>query len=54
VVSALFARRECPQALLVDRGDLTQKGAHAIWLDPDQVRIETVADWRGRRPWTAP
>lgn len=37
--------------LVVDRFDLWRKGAHAIWLTPEGVTVETVADERGDRPW---
>ena len=45
-------RRACRgAALVVDRFDLWRAGAHAIWLAPEGVRIRTVAEARGRRPW---
>jgi competence protein ComEC len=38
---------------VVDRFDLWRRGAHAIYLDGgDGIRVETVRDWRGERPWT--
>ncbi|HZD25686.1 MAG TPA: ComEC/Rec2 family competence protein, partial [Alphaproteobacteria bacterium] len=40
--------------LVVDRFDLWRLGAHALWLEPGGVRIATVADMRGRRPWSPP
>ena len=35
----------------VDRFDLQSNGAHAIWIAPDGIRIETVRGARGVRPW---
>ena len=40
-------------AAVVDRFDLWREGSHAIWLEPAGVRIESVADARGARPWVA-
>jgi competence protein ComEC len=52
VVSPVPARRACRGgALTIDRIDLWRSGGHAIWLDPGEVRIERVDEWRGRRPW---
>ena len=40
-------------AVLIDRRSVWRRGAHAIWIrDGDIVRIKTVADTRGQRPWT--
>ena len=54
VVSAVPAWDLCeaPETV-VDRFDLWRGGGHAIWLGPDGVRVESVADSRGRRPWVA-
>jgi competence protein ComEC len=51
VVSPIPAHRPCQGPLIIDRGDAASQGAHAIWLDADRIRIETVAGWRGSRPW---
>ncbi|HZS83732.1 MAG TPA: ComEC/Rec2 family competence protein [Stellaceae bacterium] len=46
------SRRRCPApTAIVDRFDLWRHGAHAIWLAPGGVAIETVEAWRGIRPW---
>ena len=54
VVSAVPAWDLCagPEAV-VDRFDPWRRGGHAIWLGPDGVRVESVAESRGRRPWVA-
>lgn len=55
VISAAPLREACPSAMrVIDRFDLWRNGGHAIWLSPDTVRIESVREWRGRRPWVAP
>lgn len=42
----------CPSAAhVLDRWDLWRGGAHAIWLEPTGIRIETVSDGRKGRPW---
>jgi hypothetical protein len=50
-VSPIPAHRSCPAPLVIDRIDAATQGAHAVWLDADGIRIETVAGWRGSRPW---
>jgi competence protein ComEC len=37
----------------VDRFDLWRSGTHALWLEPDGIRVESVAQSRGARPWVA-
>ena len=52
VVSLVPVRGACASArTLIDRFDLWRDGTHAIWLDGEEVRIESVADVRGNRPW---
>jgi competence protein ComEC len=52
VVSLVPARRACRgHPALVDRIDAWRLGAHAVWLGPAAIRIETVDGWRGERPW---
>ena len=54
VVSAVPAWNLCPgPGIVVDRFDLWRGGGHAIWLEPEGARIETVAGARGARPWVA-
>ncbi|HEV7369070.1 ComEC/Rec2 family competence protein [Arenibaculum sp.] len=49
VAPELYGR--CAAPVAITRGDLLRKGAHALRLGTDGVRIETVADARGSRPW---
>ncbi len=52
VISPEPTRRRCRSPTpIIDRFDLWRGGAHAIWLDPDRITIETVGTWRGDRPW---
>ncbi|MGO8919704.1 MAG: ComEC/Rec2 family competence protein [Stellaceae bacterium] len=51
VVSPVPAWRLCHGPVIIDSIDTRRQGAHAIWLDPSGIRIETVAGWRGVRPW---
>lgn len=54
VISAVPVRRGCPgAALVIDRFDLWRDGAHAVWLDRDATRVESVGAERGERPWVA-
>jgi competence protein ComEC len=49
-----FARpRGCsPPGVAIDVADIRRNGAHALYVDTGGVRIETVADNRGDRPWS--
>ncbi|MDD9907804.1 MAG: ComEC/Rec2 family competence protein [Rhodospirillaceae bacterium] len=50
VISAVPVRWSCPTArLVVDRFDLWRHGGHAVWLD--SLKVETVTEKQGRRPW---
>jgi competence protein ComEC len=52
VVSAVPARKVCGRkAKVIDRIDVWRNGAHAVWLAPGGVEIESVESWRGARPW---
>ncbi len=53
VVSAVpvFGRCKGPETV-IDRFDLWREGAHALWFTASGVRIETVAQHQGRRPWS--
>jgi competence protein ComEC len=52
VVSVVPVRRACPASVgVVDRFDLWRLGGHALWLNENGVRIETVNGARGNRPW---
>ena len=55
VVSDVPLRGACPSAAVtIDRFDLWRHGAHAIYLEEGGVvRVESVAEMRGARPWTA-
>ena len=52
VISLEPTRRRCRSPTpIIDRFDLWRGGAHAIWLYPDRIAVETVDAWRGDRPW---
>jgi competence protein ComEC len=54
LVSARFLKPgRCRGTLLIDRGALWRAGAHALWLSEEGVRIQTVRESRGERPWVA-
>ncbi len=38
--------------ILVTPLHLARAGAHALYAEPDRMRLETVAERRGRRPWS--
>ena len=53
VVAQIPINRPCPNArVTVDRIDLWADGAHALYLDGQSIRVETVAQSRGARPWS--
>jgi competence protein ComEC len=39
-------------AIVIDAGDVRRRGTHALYLEDGRIRIETLADTRGARPWT--
>jgi competence protein ComEC len=52
VVSTEPVRRACPSAKrVIDRFDLWRDGGHAVWIERDGVRIQSVREARGARPW---
>jgi competence protein ComEC len=52
VVSSIPVPRSCRTPLaVVDKWALWRDGAHALWLSPDGVRVESVRELAGDRPW---
>jgi competence protein ComEC len=52
VVGPLTEAGNCRAATqVIDETDLSRNGAYAVWLGTGAVRIESVADERGTRPW---
>ncbi|MDP6786057.1 MAG: hypothetical protein QGI13_02915 [Rhodospirillales bacterium] len=53
VVSMVPVRGPCPAAkTVIDKFDLWRHGGHALWLlDGGGVRVESVNQERGHRPW---
>lgn len=49
-----FKETECRhQTAMLDKWDLWRNGAAAIYLQENgSIRVDTVRDWRGKRPWT--
>lgn len=52
VVSPVAAHRACRGTRIIDRIDTWRRGGHAVWLDGNHVRVETVRDWQGDRLWS--
>lgn len=53
VIALLPLGRACPRGTVaLDRFDLWREGTWAIWVEPDGVRFESVAEGRGERPWS--
>lgn len=53
IISAVPIRRRCDRPhLVIDRFDLWQNGAYALYVDGDDIRIKHSRDVRGDRPWT--
>jgi len=52
VATVPVRRHDCAAPLVVvDRFDIWRSGGHALHLTPEGVRVESVRDRRGRRPW---
>ncbi|MDA7946628.1 MAG: ComEC family competence protein [Hyphomicrobiaceae bacterium] len=53
VISRLPVGRSCSKTrVTVDVIDILEQGAHALYLEGQSVRITTVAEQRGSRPWS--
>lgn len=52
VISAVPVRQACDgPALVIGLDDLQRSGAHALHIEAGRVRVESVDDRRGDRPW---
>ncbi len=52
IVIASVAAKYCKgPRLVIDARDLYFGGSHAIWFEGDGIRVETVVQQRGQRPW---
>ena len=52
-VVAIAGARECAESgLTLSQERLRALGAHALFFDGPSISVRTVADTRGRRPWT--
>ena len=52
VIVTVPLRRPCDGPdLLIDLRAIKTLGAHAVWIDRENVRMETVSGTTGRRPW---
>ena len=53
LISSNPVRISCPMPkVIIDRFDLWREGAHAIYVNEESVRIDTVRQYRGIRPWS--
>lgn len=55
LVAEIYTPVSCRAPVIIDRGALTRRGAHAVFAPLDQSlppRIETACDVTGIRPWT--
>lgn len=53
LITPLSSPIDCPApSHIIDQFSLSEKGAHAIYLEGQTIDIKTVRDVRGIRPWT--
>jgi competence protein ComEC len=53
LISAIPLRQPCANPKrVIDRFDVLDEGAMALWFQGDGVRLVSVAQMRGQRPWT--
>ncbi len=53
VIAPFTVTKKCRAArVIVDRRMLKAQGAHALFIEGLSIRTETVAQKRGRRPWS--
>ena len=54
LISAVPVRGRCPAPrLVIDRFDLWRNGATMVWVGEERIRLRTVAEYQGRRPWSS-
>ncbi|MGD9868270.1 MAG: ComEC/Rec2 family competence protein [Hyphomicrobiales bacterium] len=54
VVASFPVRAQCAKArVVIDYRSLSEAGAHALYLEGQSIRSQSVAEARGRRPWVA-
>jgi competence protein ComEC len=51
LITPLAAENCAGPDIVIDARSLWEKGAHAIRIGPDGMKVETVAEARGKRPW---
>ncbi|MEC9368272.1 MAG: ComEC/Rec2 family competence protein [Pseudomonadota bacterium] len=52
VIAPFPVGRRCGKTrVVIDQKLLSRSGTHALFLDGQSIRVESVADLRGRRPW---
>ena len=54
IVAKVPSWQLCKSGVRIDRFDVWRHGAHALWIEGDDIRIERVSDFTGRRIWTQP
>ena len=54
VVAAVAVFVRCGAPVVLDRLDMWRSGAHAVWISGGDVRVQSVAQTRGARPWVLP
>lgn len=52
VVITAESARGCRAPLVIDRWRLRREGAQVLYVSPEGIRVESVRDGRGDRPWT--
>ncbi|MCI5059736.1 MAG: ComEC family competence protein [Alphaproteobacteria bacterium] len=46
------SKRECQSTQFIDRFDVWREGPHAIWFRDSGIKVKSVEQVRGTRPWT--
>ncbi|MBT5239546.1 MAG: DUF4131 domain-containing protein [Rhodospirillaceae bacterium] len=54
IVAKVPSWRLCKSGVRIDRFDVWRHGAHALWIEQDDIRIKRVSDFTGRRIWNKP
>lgn len=57
VISLVPLEIPCAATLTLDKWDFYNKGGHALWLPKEkgaEIKVMSVADFRGERPWVIP
>ncbi len=52
IISIPPMRRNCKSSIVIDKFDTWKNGAHAVWINDNNIKIKNVAEITANRPWS--